>query len=250
MSIPALAVHGLSMSYGGLKALDGLSLSFQPGAITGLIGPNGAGKTTLFNVISGFIRPDAGTVTLGSAALVGLPPWRIARLGIGRLFQDVRVFSRLSVLENVLLACDPPSVGNPLRAVLSWGKGARERQEKALNWLAFVGLEVEQGRLAEALSFGQQKLLALARILAADCGILLLDEPSAGLNAGAVSQIQGLLQELARQGKTVVVIEHDMPLIRRIAGQVHFLSEGSVMASGLPEDVLADQTVRQLYLGC
>jgi len=250
MSILELA--NITKSFGGVRAVDNASLGFEEGKITCLIGPNGAGKTTLFNIITGALRADSGSIFYRGKDITNLPSWRTARVGIGRLFQDVRVFGRMTVLDNVLTAFRGQSGESALMSLLTPGKVSRE--EKALNvrgrrLLEFVGLADRINDLGEDLSYGQQKLLAIARLLAADADVFLLDEPTAGVNPQRVKALLDLIRRLAGEGKTVVIIEHNMTVVIEIANWVYFLDEGQVAAFGMPEEVLADPEVRTAYVG-
>lgn len=247
-----LECRNLTKTFGGLKAVDNVSVIFEAGKVTALIGPNGAGKTTLFHLISGALRPDSGEVWYRGRRIDGLPPWRIAQMGIGRLFQDVRVFGRLTALDNVRVAFRKQKGENPLWAILRWLRVNREEQiltDEARRWLEFVGLRELENSLAEDLSYGQQKLLAIARLLAAGADVFLLDEPTAGVNPEMVRSLLSLIRRLAKEGKTVVVIEHNMNVVMEIADWVFFMDEGQIVAFGLPEEVLGDRTVRAAYLG-
>lgn len=248
-----IACQDLTKAFGGLRAVDGVDADFEAGKVTALIGPNGAGKTTLFHLMTGFLRPDAGQVLYQGRRIDGLPPWRIARMGIGRLFQDVRVFARLSALDNVQIAFRRQPSESPLGAVL-WNLLARDREaaliEEARRLLSFVGLLEYERTPAEDLSYGQQKLLAIARLLAMGSDVLLLDEPTAGVQPTMVRQILDLIRRLAHEeGRTVVVIEHNMNVVLEVADWVYFMNEGQIVAFGLPQEVLADTEVRSIYMG-
>jgi len=248
----ASKVVNLTKSFGGLKAVDSVNLDFIKGRITGLIGPNGAGKTTIFNLISGFLIPDQGEIWLEDKRIDGLRPWEIARCGIGRLFQDVRVFRNLSVLDNVLLGViNPP--GELLVNAFFNSKNIKTKEsdilKKAREWIKFVGLEGKENSPAGSLSFGQQKLLALARLLIGDFKILLLDEPTAGVSPLMIKPLLDLIRKIALTGRTVIFIEHNMNVVLDIANWVYFLDEGKVASFGLPQDVLGDPDVRRAYLG-
>lgn len=252
--LPAVTLECVNLvkSFGGLRAVDGVSLSFEAGKVTGLVGPNGAGKTTLFHLICGALKPDSGEVLYRGRPIQGLPPWVIAQMGIGRLFQDVRVFPKLTVLENVLVA-QAHQRGERVAAAL-FARPAVRREERAataaaLDLLDFVGLADYAGQPAEALSYGQQKLLAIARLLGAGADVLLLDEPTAGVSPTLIHRLLEVIRGLAGQGCTVVLIEHNMNVVLDVADWVYFLSEGNVAAFGLPIEVLGDSSVRAAYLG-
>ena len=227
-------------------------MEFESAKITALIGPNGAGKTTLFHLVGGSLVPDSGEVLLRGKRISGLPSWEIARLGVGRLFQDVRVFGRLTALENVLVGFQGQVGESFWKAVLVRPAVVRQERDlirQARHWIEFVGLGGMEEAPARALSYGQQKLLALARLLAQGAEVLLLDEPTAGVNPAMVTPLLALLRELARKGKTIVLIEHNMSVVLDIADWVYFMDEGQIVAFGLPQEVLGDKWVREAYLG-
>ncbi len=242
----------VTKSFGSVRAVDEVSLTFEPGKVTCLIGPNGAGKTTLFHLISGALQADSGEIWYRKQRLDGLPPWRIAQLGIGRLFQDVRVFHKLTVLDNVRVAFRHQKGENPLWALMCRPYVTRQEQsitQEAKHWLEFVGLSGQEQMQAEDLSYGQQKLLALARLMASGADVFLLDEPTAGVNPEMVRSLLDLIRRLAEEGKTIVVIEHNMNVVVEVADWVFFMDNGQVVAFGLPDEVLGDRTVRATYLG-
>lgn len=247
-----LSLHDISKSFDGVKAVDSVNLEFTEGKIVGLVGPNGAGKTTLFNLINGLLKPDHGEIYLKETRVDGHPPWEIARLGIGRLFQDVRVFQRLSVLENVLLGrvFHPGEI--PLNNLFRYrkiNKVEKNNLEMARHWIKFVGLSGKENSPAESLSFGQQKLLAIARLLTGGHKILLLDEPTAGVNPAMIKPLLKLIEKIVEDGRTVVFIEHNMTVVLKISDWLYFLDEGKIVSFGLPDDVLGDPEVRKVYLG-
>jgi ABC-type branched-subunit amino acid transport system ATPase component len=247
-----LACEGLRKDFGGVRAVDGVSLGFERGKVTALIGPNGAGKTTLFHLIAGAMKPDAGAIRYCGDRIDGLAPWEVARRGIGRLFQDVRVFEKLTVLENLLVAIRGQSDAGPLGALFLRGRAAREESrltERARTLLDSYGLGELADRAAAGLSFGQQKLLGICRLMAAEADVFLLDEPTAGVHPSVLPTVMGALGSLADQAKTVIVIEHDMKVVLEIADRVDFMDEGRILASGPPRDVLQSPSVREAYLG-
>lgn len=247
-----LELENVSKSFGGIRAVDGVSIGFDAGKVTGLIGPNGAGKTTLFNLISGFLHPDEGDIQYHERSIVGLTPWHIARMGIGRLFQDVRVFNRMTVLENVMVAFEHRMGESWFKALFLRPKVMRQEnalRERAMELLEFVGLAKHAHSFAEDLSFGQQKLLSIARLLAADADVLLLDEPTAGVSPQMIEPLLTLIRKLAEGGKTPIVIEHNMNVIMEVCDWVYFMDDGQVIAFGLPDEVLNDREVRAVYIG-
>jgi ABC-type branched-subunit amino acid transport system ATPase component len=246
----ALRCEGLQKTFDGTRALAGVNLEFLTKGITAIIGPNGAGKTTLINAITGFIRPDAGRCFLGRREITRMAPHRISRLGLSRTFQDLRLIQQISVLDNVMLA-RPNQRGERLFYALAWF-GARTDQaqshEEAMRLLKFVGLEQKAKELAGELSYGEQKLLTLASCLATQAGILLLDEPVAGMHPEMVSGILGLLRQLRDDGKVVIFIEHDISAVRQIADVVIVMDEGKVIAQGPPGEVLGRAEIMEAYL--
>ena len=247
-----LKLIGLVKCFGGLRAVDSVSLGVAAGKITALVGPNGAGKTTLFNLISGLLKPDQGEMYFQDKRIDGLPRWEIARLGVGRLFQDVRVFRNMSVLENVISGTlfhpgeIPPYVLFSPRKVTRVEKKA---ERDSLDWIEFVGLAGRERSPAGALSFGQQKLVATARLLAGGHRLLLLDEPTAGVSPAMTESFLALIKRIAKMGRTVLLIEHNMTVVLSMADWVYFLDDGKVVSFGLPRDVLGDPEVRRTYVG-
>ena len=248
-----LELKKLSKSFNGTKAVNGVSIGFEKGRVTGLIGPNGAGKTTLFHLINGFLKPDEGQIFYRGSRIDGLKPWQVAKLGIGRLFQDVRVFGRMTALDNILAAFPHQLGENPFAAIFKSRKIAKaeaEIKEKAFHWLKFVGLSGCEGRFAEDLSYGQQKLLSIARLLALGSETLLLDEPVSGISPQMLRPLLSLIGRLAEEEKrAVVVIEHNMGVISEVSNWIYFMAEGKIILSGQPSDVLANPEVRKVYIG-
>jgi len=247
-----LELQDVTKTFDGVRAVDRASLGFDQGKITALIGPNGSGKTTVFNLISGFLRPDEGKISYQDKDISALTPWNIAQMGIGRLFQDVRLFNRMTLKDNVLTAFKKQKGENALLAVVARWKVAKEEQfftSKTMDLLEFVGLADKAEELAEDLSYGQQKLLSIARLLAADTEVLLLDEPTAGVNPHMVGTLLDVIRKLSKEGKTVVAIEHNMNVVIEIADWVYFMDEGQVVSFGLPNEVLGDPEVRAAYIG-
>ncbi len=240
-----LRTCNLTKQYDGIVALDNVTVEFQPGSITALVGPNGAGKSTLFNTIFGLVAADSGDVTLGNGGeirLTGLAPHIIARKGVGMLFQDVRVFHKLTALENVAVAIPNQLGEHPIKSMLSQ-KMARARERQALDIakrnLEFVGLTPNANVPADQLSYGQQKLVALARLLAAGARVLLLDEPTSGVDSGRVNQLLDRVQFLAEDERlTVIMIEHNRDIVAAISNRVYYLESGRIVAYGSPDDVL------------
>ena len=248
----ALELVGIAKAFGGVQAVTDVSFRCEPGRITALVGPNGAGKTTLFNLISGLLLPDAGTISYRGKRIDGLPPWAVARHGIGRLFQDVRVFGRMSVLDNVRAAF-PDQLGERVWNTVLRRRRVREQEHaitaRAMELLEAVGVAEGAALLSGNLSFGQQKLVALARLLAADAQVLLLDEPTAGVAPHLVERLLATISTIASAGKAILLIEHDMRVVAKTADHVYFMDKGRVISAGIPGEVLEDPGVRAAYLG-
>jgi ABC-type branched-subunit amino acid transport system ATPase component len=241
-----LEVTGVSKSFGGVHALSGCDLNVQEGAIHGLIGPNGSGKTTLFNVITGYERIQQGQVRLRGTEITNAPPDRVFALGIGRTFQLTRIFSRLSVLENMLVATQRKE--GWLRAVARLAGSSAEKR-RATELLEFVGIERLAHEPAGFLSYGQRKLLELASLLVADPAVLLLDEPAGGVNPTLITQLADRIKELNKAGKTFLVVEHNMEFVMNLCDQVTVLSQGETLTSGEPDAVRSNPAVLDAYLG-
>lgn len=240
-----LEVAGVSKSFGALAALAGVSFTVREGEVFSVIGPNGAGKSTLFDCITGFQRPDAGAVRLRDASLTGAPAHRVALLGMVRAFQLVRVFSDLTVWEHMLVA--QPHRNESVWAALRRSAPRVEGQGQAL--LQFVGLLDSRGILADELSYGQQKLLAFAMALMSGAEVILLDEPTAGVSPQMTQQLIGHIREMNRQGRTFVIIEHNMAVVDALAHRVYFMADGHILAEGTPEQIRGDPQVLEAYYG-
>ncbi len=248
-----LEVRGVVRSFGGVRAVDGASFAVAPNSITSLIGPNGAGKSTLFNIISGFLRGEAGVVLLMGREIQHLAPHRIVGAGLVRTFQTARALSRLSVLDNVVLA----AAGHPgerLSGVLLRRRAAREcerdARERASELLRLVRLDRHAGDLAGTLSGGQRKLLDFARALMAEPRILLLDEPMAGVSPPLRAQLlEHILHQRDELGMTFLLVEHDLDVVMRASDRIVVMSAGAVIAEGTPGEIRGDQRVVDAYLG-
>lgn len=251
----ALVVSGVSVRFGGVLALDDVSLEAAPGHVTGLIGPNGAGKTTLFNVVSGLHHPDHGTVHLFGRDVTALAPPARARLGLARTFQRLELFGSLTVEENVLVGLESTAVWWHRRhRRRRQGPGAldeadRRRAARAARILAEVGLTSVAGVQASTLPTGLARMAELARALAIDPRLLLLDEPGSGLDRAESAALGDLLVRLASSGVAVLLVEHDMELVMRVCDPIHVLDFGHVIASGAPAEVREDPAVQAAYLG-
>lgn len=242
-----LEVDGVSKAFGGLQALNLCSLTVEAGTVAGLIGPNGSGKTTLFNVMTGYEQVRQGTVRFKGSAITNASPDRIFKLGIGRTFQLTRIFPRLTALENMLIATQHREgwLGSVFRTTASLGP----ERERAMGLLEFVGIEGLAGQAAGTLSYGQRKLLELAYVLVADPEVLLLDEPAGGVNPSLVNHLAEKIRDLNRQGKTFVVVEHNMEFVMGICDSLTVMHQGAAIVSGTPTEVRAHPQVLHAYLG-
>ena len=247
-----LEVAGLQKNFGGLQALQDCSFAIAQGRITCLVGPNGAGKTTIFNAITGFLRPDAGHVVFCDRSLDGLTPQQVVHNGIARTFQNLRLFADLTALDNVMVGLPRQFAEEPLGAIFRPLHAARQqtkRREEARATLAHVGLADRADERVRNLSYGEQKLLTVARVLATGAELLLLDEPASGLSAGALDSIMALLRRLQNEGKTLLVVEHNTRVVQQIADDVLFLHQGHLMAQGTPQQIIADPALAEIYFG-
>jgi neutral amino acid transport system ATP-binding protein len=241
-----LAVENVSKSFGGLQALSDCSLTLEEGTIGGLIGPNGSGKTTLFNVVTGYVRSDAGRVLFRGKPVTGAKPDRVFSLGIGRTFQLTRIFGRLTVLENMLVATQRQE--GWLRSVVRATASAAERA-RAMDLLGFVGLARLWDSPAGTLSYGQRKLLELAYVLVAEPSVILLDEPAGGINPTLIGEIRDRILELNKQGTTFLIVEHNMEFVMGLCHNVTVMDAGCAIVSGPPAEVRVDPRVLDAYLG-
>jgi branched-chain amino acid transport system ATP-binding protein len=247
-----VAVTDLSMRFGGVTALSGVTFAIHPGTVTSLIGPNGAGKTTAFNVITGFQRPTSGRVSHEGVTITGWRPHRIAARGLVRTFQKTSLFPGLAVLDNVLTALHTQGRVGLGSALFHRGRvGAEERHlgGEALRLVDFVGLSGRRREPAAALSYGEQRLLELAVALAARPRLLLLDEPASGMTASEKLAVAGLIRRIRDQGVTVLLVEHDMRLVMGISDRVLVLNYGRLIADGTAAEVRRDRDVIRAYLG-
>ena len=244
---PTLEVTDLGISFGGLRAVSNLSVRVEDGKVTSIIGPNGAGKTTVLNMLCGFYQPQTGSVRLGEHELGGEPAYRVARAGIARTFQTPQLFDRMTVLENLLVATQRGDLGSPFSEVASSPTGAQAQEARSL--LSYVGYNGSVQRLAGDLPHIDKRLLEIARALALRPGILMLDEPAAGLNPSDKQLLAKLLRRIADAGIAVVLIEHDMSLVMGISDHIVVLDAGKSLAQGRPEAVRNDPSVIEAYLG-
>ncbi len=247
-----LSVEGLSVRFGGLAAIDGMSFVVREGEVLSLIGPNGAGKTTAFNAITGYLRPAAGDIVYRGRRLNGLKAHEIAALGLVRTFQKTSVFGGRTVLDNVLIGLHMRSSQRPLAIILGLPSVAREEKEleaAARDVLRFVGLERRAGERGHALAYGEQRLLEVAIALAADPKLLLLDEPVSGMNPAEKASFMRMLAAIRAKGITVLLVEHDMRTVMGISDRVVVLNQGRIIADGTPAAVQGDADVIRAYLG-
>jgi len=247
--VTLLRTDGVTKAYGGVHALNGATISVEEGTVAGLIGPNGSGKTTLFNVITGYERPDAGEVYFGDMTITNYAPDKVFAAGIGRTFQLTRIFPRLTVIENMLIAAQGRDKQKNLLA--RFGRDAwTHHRRHAMDLLEFVGIERHANLLAGSLSYGQRKLLELAYVLVADPAVLLLDEPAGGVNPTLVNHIADRIRQLnAEQGKTFLIVEHNMEFVMGLCSTITVLESGAAVASGPPEKIKTDKRVLDAYLG-
>jgi len=246
-----LSVIDVSVRFGGLHAVDNVSLAAAKGSVTAVIGPNGAGKSTLLNVVSGFLVPNAGRVLLNGTRISGLRPWQLVHRGVARTFQELEVFQALSVGENVALGIPTPVGGSLLGPILRWRRYARERRSllnETLRHLDTVGLAGRADESAGSLSYADQKLLIIARLLATGCELLLFDEPGAGLSREAIDSVGDILRHLAAAGRTVLLVDHNMRLVFGFSDYVYVLHHGRLVAEGTAAQVQSHEEVLRIYL--
>lgn len=253
MSDPViLRTAALGMSFGKLRALDAVSLEVPRGAAVAIVGPNGSGKSTLLNVISGFVAPDTGTVEIDGTRVDHAAPWRIARRGVRRTFQQANLPARMTALELLVASAPLPNDNSMVRSVLRYRTALRERRdavEHAREVLAWLELSAFEEHPAGELSGGQQKLVGLGAALMGRPNLLLLDEPMAGVNPTLRAKLAARLRELQSRGMTVVFVEHDMRFVARAADSVYVLDRGTVVAHSSPSELAANEAVRRAYLG-
>jgi branched-chain amino acid transport system ATP-binding protein len=250
--VSILEIDNVSRRFGGLVAVDGASLSVEEGAVTSLVGPNGAGKTTLFNLVSGILPLSAGEIRFEAQPISGLAPYVIARRGIGRTFQDPRIFYEMNVLEHVIAGIRLRGE-NPLAAVLRDGltrSQYRKAEESARELLASVGLAGREKEKAQDLSFGEQRYLSIARTLAGNPKLILLDEPTVGLDRNGIGRLSAMIRNLVlQQRRTLLIVEHNLDVVFALSDQIHLLVAGKVVLSGNPAEIRRHPKMIEAYLG-
>lgn len=247
-----LQVENVRRTFGGLVAVDRVSFQVEAGQIKAVIGPNGAGKTTLFNIISGLLKPDAGNISFQGRAIAGCKPYQVAQAGIARTFQNPSLFLQMNVLENVMVGRHRRSRWNFAGCCLRWpGQGREERsiREAALSYLQALGLGALANWPASALAFGQRRIVELARALAMEPELLLLDEPASGLNTKEKVDLAKLIRKIREDGVTILLVEHDMTMVMDLSDDILVLHNGVPIAEGPPRVVQNDPNVIQVYLG-
>ncbi|MBL4600848.1 MAG: ABC transporter ATP-binding protein [Rhizobiaceae bacterium] len=247
-----LNVENVSKSFGGIQALDDCTFTVRADEVTCVVGPNGAGKTSVFNVITGFIKPDNGTIKFDGQIIDGLSRQSRVHLGIARTFQNLRLFEEMSVLDNVLVCLKGREATNPATAIFRpfyTSAVMKDKRERAMALLEEVGIAHKANDEASMMSYGQKKLLSIARILATDARLLLLDEPTSGLSASALDNMVALIHRLRDLGKTLLVVEHNTRIVQRIADEVLFLHRGTVLAQGRPDEIINNKELGRIYFG-
>ncbi|MGE5396962.1 MAG: ABC transporter ATP-binding protein [Chitinophagales bacterium] len=251
-SVNVLEIKNLTQDFGGLRALDSVSLTIKEGQVFGLIGPNGAGKTTLFNLVTGIYRPTSGEILFQEQTINKLQPHLLARAGIGRTFQNIRLFKKMSVLDNVKIGMHAVTHTGFLTGLIHTPGAIREEKairNRCIELLKLVGLENRSMELAASLAYGEQRRLEIARALALNPVLLLLDEPAAGMNATEKEELLGYIRQIQSMGITILLVEHDMNVVMRICECIAVLNYGRKIAEGTPDQVANNEQVIKSYLG-
>ncbi|MEY4496953.1 MAG: hypothetical protein RLZZ364_258 [Actinomycetota bacterium] len=252
MTKKLLEVKDIVVKFGGVTALNNVNLHVNEGEIAALIGPNGAGKTTVFNIVTGYYTPTSGDVLVDGESVVGLRPYKIARKGLGRTFQNIRLFGDMTAAENVATAADSLNKSGLIGSLLGVPRSRRdekEAMEKAHELLKFIGLDHRAHQMAKNLPYGDQRRLEIARALALNPKVLLLDEPAAGFNPQEKVELGELIRKIRDRGYAVLLIEHDMSLVMKISDRISVLDFGQKIAEGKPEEIQNSQRVIDAYLG-
>jgi len=236
-----LQIRNLNKNFGGLQAINDVTLDLPAGVITTLVGPNGAGKTTLFNLITGHLTPSSGTVHWLGKPLKGVQPWQVARLGIARTFQDLRLYSQMTVEENIMTVME--------RGSWLWQGGGRTAEQRVTEILAETQLTDKRKERAVDLAYAERKFLSLARIMASQAKLWLLDEPASGLDPRSFERFVTLLRDYAKRGITICIIEHNLDIVIKLSDRVAFLDQGKLLAQGSSEDILKDPHLAAIYFG-
>ena len=250
--VPAVDIVGLTKAFGGLKAVSDITIQVPHRRIHGILGPNGAGKTTVLNMVTGFISPDDGTISVLGDEVTHLPPYQIARRGVARTYQNIRLFAGMTVLETVVAGAYLRRSSTLAGAIFLSPRERRERREvraRARDLLDRVGIRADHDALAETLSYGDQRRVEIARALATDPRVLLLDEPTAGMNDAESHEIGELLVELRDSGLTLILIEHNMRLVEEFCETVSVMNSGAMLAQGAPTRCLEQDDVKEAYFG-
>jgi branched-chain amino acid transport system ATP-binding protein len=247
-----LTVTGVSKHFGGLRALDDCTFAIEKLRTSCIVGPNGAGKTSVFNAITGFLRPNVGRIAFKGDNITMLPRRERVRRGIARTFQDLRLFNEMTAIDNVMVCLGDEAANDPLTAIfrpLLTQAALKRKAEAARAYLTQVGLAHSAYKAAGSLSYGQRKLLCIARILATGAELLLLDEPTSGLSAGALDNMVDMIHQLKSAGKTLLVVEHNTRIVQQIADDVLFMHQGHVLRHGTPQEIIADPELGRIYFG-